>query len=242
MQPALRVRTLITSLPVPCFAVRSAERLLNQSAIRRKDDKSLSDYANPFNGYVADLLDAPLRAVKPATKTTPSLPPAESNPKTEEEERVNKARVVFGWQDGSAGPSERRREKEAKSQNVAGVMVPVKPDEPDNCCMSGCMNCVWDMYRDELEEWAELSTKARVKVAEQKREERSIGSIRVGSNAPAHVAMSMDDDGGGSETNWAGGSEGSEVDLFANVPVGIREFMKIEKRLKEKLKREQGLP
>lgn len=24
------------------------------------------------------------------------------------------------------------------------------PDEPDNCCMSGCANCVWIVYAQEL--------------------------------------------------------------------------------------------
>jgi hypothetical protein len=44
-------------------------------------------------------------------------------------------------------------------------------------------------------------------------------------------AMSMDDDGGGSETNWDGGLSG---EVFKGVPVGILEFMKQEKRLKER--------
>ncbi|KAI7242594.1 hypothetical protein KC352_g14686 [Hortaea werneckii] len=67
-------------------------------------------------------------------------------------------------------------------------------------------------------------------------------------NMPNHVSTSMDDDGGGSETNWEamGGMESfgdgqgdlaPVKDLFAGVPVGIREFMKTEKKLKEKKKK-----
>ena len=82
--------------------------------------------------------------------------------------------------------------------------------------MSGCVNCVWDVYRDDLEEWAAKSREARVK------EMRMKGSEESGS---------MDDDGGGSETNWSF-SEGQ--DLFANVPIGIREFIRTEKILKER--------
>jgi hypothetical protein len=47
----------------------------------------------------------------------------------------------------------------------------------------------------------------------------------------------MDDDGGGSEANWEVPSvpgAGGEEDLFKGIPVGIREFMKIEKKLREK--------
>lgn len=82
--------------------------------------------------------------------------------------------------------------------------------------MSGCVNCVWDIYRDDLEEWAAKSREAQMKEMQMRRADES---------------GTMDDDGGGSETNWSV-SEGQ--DLFANVPVGIREFMKTEKILKER--------
>lgn len=91
--------------------------------------------------------------------------------------------------------------------------------------MSGCVNCVWDRYRDELEDWAAASAEARQKLQAQRA-------------AASQAATSMDDDGGGSETNWE--EDAGEKDLFEGVPVGIREFMKIEKRLKEQHKKEQA--
>ena len=91
--------------------------------------------------------------------------------------------------------------------------------------MSGCVNCVWDRYRDELEDWAAASAEARQKLQAQRA-------------AASQAATSMDDDGGGSETNWE--EDTGEKDLFEGVPVGIREFMKIEKRLKEQHKKEQA--
>jgi hypothetical protein len=27
------------------------------------------------------------------------------------------------------------------------------PEPPDNCCMSGCVHCVWDLYEEELQEY-----------------------------------------------------------------------------------------
>lgn len=83
--------------------------------------------------------------------------------------------------------------------------------------MSGCVNCVWEQYRDEVEEWAAKSTEARMASARQK-----------GLDSGA----SMDDDGGGSETSWGTGLSGE--DLFGDIPVGIREFMRTEKRLKQR--------
>ena len=83
--------------------------------------------------------------------------------------------------------------------------------------MSGCVNCVWDGYREELEEWVALKREARSR----------------------HTSSSsMDDDGGGSEGLWDGkGADGGPIGtegLFEGIPVGIREFMKTEKRIGER--------
>ena len=117
--------------------------------------------------------------------------------------------------------------------------------------MSGCVNCVWDRYRDELEEWAGAKRAAdqalRKEKSYQRERKRRLGGTIVtglmlgeGEKGAAHTLVSMDDDGGGSESNWGTGleTEFTSEDLFKGVPVGIREFMKQEKRLKEKHARE----
>lgn len=184
---------------------------------KRYQSNSSSQRRHEFDGYVADKLDAPLWSVRPQTKTQPTPPPPDELPKTDKEETLAKARVVFGSR--LAGPIERREQIDKLSTNIAGIMVPPKPEEPDNCCMSGCVNCVWDRYRDELEEWAAASGRARAKLAEQQ------------------AAGSMDEDGGGvasgSEVLWDPLGVGGG-DLFGDIPVGIREFMKTEKKLKER--------
>jgi hypothetical protein len=143
----------------------------------------------------------------------------------------------------------------------AGILVPPKPEEPDNCCMSGCVNCVWDRYRDEMEEWVSLSLEAERRLQAQ----RGQGPVDVLSGASAVKGMegpkgpavvdsksdatdvnrtgSMDEDGGGSDANWPPGQLNIAKDfwddgLYQNVPVGIREFMKTEKKLKEKHEKE----
>ena len=134
-----------------------------------------------------------------------------------------------------------------RSTKIAGVLVPPKPAEPDNCCMSGCVNCVWDRFRDEMEEWAAASAEASRRLLAQE------GGVAAGATTgrsgatPAADHSGMDDGGGGSNTNWspeevakaaagAGGSKkaGWDEELYKGVPVGIREFMKQEKRLKLK--------
>jgi hypothetical protein len=83
---------------------------------------------------------------------------------------------------------------------------------------------VWDLYRDDMEEWAAKSAEARAALRSRREKAKGVG-------AQTNVAMSMDDDGGGSETNWSAGGEDGH--LFDDIPVGIREFMKTEKKLKQ---------
>lgn len=45
-----------------------------------------------------------------------------------------------------AGPG-KREDNLGKGTIVAGVKIPPKPLEPDNCCMSGCVNCTWFVIR-----------------------------------------------------------------------------------------------
>ena len=196
-----------------------------------------------------------------ATATVPPQPSAE--PATAQE----KARIIFGSR--LAGPAERADRLQSirnRSTLIAGVLVPPRPEEPDNCCMSGCVNCVWDRYGEELEDWAAASARAEEALRAQKekkkkqvaREASIKDTTRVSSQAPSSTSISMDDDGGGSETNWRPEEIEKEKqmaktdrpkiakdlwddELYRNVPVGIREFMKTEKKLKKKHEQEGTL-
>lgn len=241
-----------------CSCIESARHALrlglqNSNRIERRyksqNGQTSQNQGKPVDEYYQDLLDKPMKDVQPATHTAPSARLQDELPKTDREEILQKARVVFGSR--LAGPAERKRELDAASVNVGGILVPPRPDEPDNCCMSGCVNCVWDRYRDELEEWAAKSAQARTKLQAQRAEVqkmraegRATGGMISEPGMPSHVANSMDDDGGGSETNWDTGAlslDGGEgEDLFKGVPIGIREFMRSEKRLKEKRMRAES--
>ncbi|KAK3292411.1 oxidoreductase-like protein [Chaetomium fimeti] len=225
----------------------------------------------------------PSSSSSPDTSSPPPPPPPQENqpqpeqeqtPKEEEEARSNDSpqagsarRVVFGA--SLAGPAERAERLarvRAESRVVAGVVVPPRPEEPDNCCMSGCVNCVWDRYRDDVEEWAARAAEAerrlaaddagaQVGVTEDSMEGVERGRVMelgVHDGDVDRGAVGVDDDGGGSVGNWEAGLSSSpppppsgrivkdfwDEELYKNVPVGIREFMKHEKRLKEKHRRE----
>lgn len=134
-----------------------------------------------------------------------------------------RARIVFGSRLlGPAEDADRLANKRARSSYIAGVLVPPRPEEPDNCCMSGCVNCVWDRYREEAEEWS-----AKTQLAQQR--------LRRGDD-------DMDADGGGGwESHLGSGKIAKDMwdeGVFSDLPVGIREFMKQEKRLREKHQRQ----
>lgn len=154
------------------------------------------------------------------SESTNVSPPEPSPPPTSAQE---KARIIFGSRLlGPAEEEDRLAVKSARSSYLAGVLVPPQPEEPDNCCMSGCVNCVWDLFREEMEEWTAKKNEA------QQRMQASSGTV--------------DTDGGGSEANWVGSTKIAkdmwDEDVLESVPVGIREFMKQEKRLKERHRRE----
>lgn len=90
--------------------------------------------------------------------------------------------------------------------------------------MSGCVNCVWDGYREELEIWVASKNEAR------RKETRA--RMRT-----TPTSTSMDDDGGGSEALWNSSDKELDSDtLLEGLPVGIREFIMTEKRLGERKK------
>ena len=69
------------------------------------------------------------------------------------------------------------------------------------------MHCVWDLYREDIEDWQSARQKARDALKSKKK------------RIPA----------------WLGGKEKKqEENPFADVDVGLRAFMELEKRLREK--------
>lgn len=235
---ALRTRISLSSAISTSLSWVQARRI----AVSIPRHKVNDDQIRPIQiqGYYADALDAPLRSLRQDDRPPTDPSPEESIPLTDKEKTLAKAKVVFG--DRNSAAEERRAIWESKSQLIAGVLVPPKPEEPDNCCMSGCVNCVWELFREDLEEYAAKSKEAKQKMIELRTKGQATGMMAQEPGMPSHTAISMDDDGGGSETNWvpappvesASDDENVDLDPLAGIPIGIREFMKTEKRLKQK--------
>ena len=104
--------------------------------------------------------------------------------------------------------------------------------------MSGCVDCVWERFREEMDEWAMANAEAqrRAKLDREAGEtvgdqglERNVEGVPVGGLARTKKAKA------------AGATATAPVldedVLYHDVPIGIREFMKHEKRLKEQRER-----
>lgn len=69
-----------------------------------------------------------------------------------DEERM---KSVFGGRIKGEPPRSTSRILTGGIKTIAGVNVPGRPLEPDNCCMSGCVNCVWEIYNEDIRDWKE---------------------------------------------------------------------------------------
>jgi hypothetical protein len=200
-----------------------------------------SPQAHPLTGYYSLILKSPspYGGRASTSRPTPVRPEHKPTPATTVEPQTpqEKMAIVFGTRLAGPGRSSRYNPGEAPPEStwrtVNGVPIPPQPEEPDNCCMSGCVHCVWDDFRDEMEDWASRVATAKAKGGPEKGTE----DMRAAPRAEVRSASgSMDDDGGGSETNWSMPKQ--DDDLFSNIPVGIREFMKTEKKLRMKHQKE----
>lgn len=203
---------------------REVKRSLHTS---RKLEDQQEQQAQPLGDYYESLLLTPVP--RPASSSLPTF--VQSGDLTKEQ----RAARLFGNIEGSG--YEHHTSPEATWKTINGVAVPPRPAEPDNCCMSGCVHCVWDDYRDDIEQWA-----GRLREAQAKGHGKDDTQPKAYMNRPEVQASSssMDDDGGGSEALWdtpsvPGASDAGE-ELFQGIPIGIREFMATEKRIRERKK------
>lgn len=214
---------------------RSGSRFLKSggafAGFHKSSGRKLQYESRDLGDFYNDLISTPLPKVAQAKTEKQDLPEwVASGGRKDIEER---ARKLFGNIEGS-GYQRQSDKPDATWRTINGVPIPPRPAEPDNCCMSGCVHCVWDDYRDDVESWANRLKEAQAKAHGT---ESVTKTPKIGFPRPEvqTASGSMDDDGGGSEALWQAPSAEADPDaLFADIPIGIREFMATEKRIRER--------
>lgn len=139
------------------------------------------------------------------------------------EERIRK---VFGGRIKGETRELSSRLNRGEPRTIAGVLVPDKPPEPDNCCMSGCINCVWELFNEDVKEWNAKRKEAALKLKER-------GGVWPADFHPPVKYLS--------EENLPGNvkkveTQPKEEETWGNVPVTIRVFAEMERKMKLKKK------
>lgn len=149
------------------------------------------------------------------------------------EERIAK---VFGGRIKGDSPTSSSRINRGESRIIAGVEVPDRPPEPDNCCMSGCINCVWELFNEDVKTWNSKRKEAAQKLSKTggtwpEDFHPPVKYLRQ-ENLPKSMAF---------EVTEATGSHNEEDENWANVPVTIRVFAEMEQKMKAKRRQQEGI-
>ncbi|KAK6332215.1 hypothetical protein TWF718_002740 [Orbilia javanica] len=199
--------------------------------------RAKSTQAFPLTGFYQLLLEHPQTpsghpAYYPSTSGGQPTQQTDPSPaiQADQEDHLSRAQLVFGSR--LVGPLRTRTSNSNdRAQIIAGVSVPPKPKEPDNCCMSGCVNCVWDVFREDLEEWAAANTRAQ----------KALKHLS-GGGAPFPVPRDntvASRDGERRKENRQSISQSvapspSMWEGLEDIPIGIRVFMDTEKAIKSR--------
>ncbi|ONH68018.1 Oxidoreductase-like domain-containing protein 1 [Cyberlindnera fabianii] len=80
------------------------------------------------------------------------------------ESAESRMKNVFGGRLAGGERLASSRRDVGKPRKIAGVLVPDRPKEPDNCCMSGCATCVWEQFNDDIRDWRRTRKEAANKL------------------------------------------------------------------------------
>ncbi|KAK6203475.1 oxidoreductase-like protein [Scheffersomyces amazonensis] len=207
---------------------RSAEHIKKYSFY----DLVLRTPSHPTHPIEASLMSADeLKDLKKHTKTT-----FEGNYTLGDLTPQQKIERIFGGRIKGEGPKSSSRLLRGESKVIAGITVPAKPSEPDNCCMSGCINCVWELFNDDIKDWnSKRKQAATLLISKGGRWPEDFDAplkYLKKENFPKSLANVSDED---IRSHLKGKSSKSDEDEnWSNVPVAIRVFAETEKRLKAK--------
>ncbi|ODV87543.1 hypothetical protein CANARDRAFT_179349, partial [[Candida] arabinofermentans NRRL YB-2248] len=137
---------------------------------------------------------------------------------------------IFGFsgnKNKSLNSSRRDVSYRSISRKICGLNVLKRPIEPDDCCMSGCVNCVWELFNEDMQEW-KLMTKQAVERLIAQGDDIKEQWPKGFDPPPANLPDKYIPD----ELKQAKGTE----DKRGEMPLGLQVFANFEKKKKNKKK------
>ncbi|KAK9387849.1 oxidoreductase-like protein [Lipomyces mesembrius] len=213
------------------YRVKISRRQFQTSMTRRLNPYRFYDLAKRYPAYAVEQEDVQAEAAKldeaPAptpNKQTVFDPQLEKVGTARPLSAQERAKIVFGSR--LAGP-QRRQALESTYRDILGIKVPPRPGEPDNCCMSGCVNCVWELYREDFEDWQQRKRKAKKALINAGRFD--LWPEDFGPN-PRDKAAAESKRSSRMEEEL---DKQEDEDPWKGIDVGIRVFIETERRLKK---------
>ncbi|KAG7665418.1 uncharacterized protein J8A68_001106 [[Candida] subhashii] len=221
-----RFQSTISHRPVPVRDPNAGKKYKFYDLVMRTS-------SHPTHPIEASLMSTrEYEALKKKTKTTFEGNYSIDNSLTPEEKI---AKIFGGRIKGEARVSSSRITR-GEGTTIAGIDVPARPPEPDNCCMSGCINCVWEMFDEDLKEWNDkriLAAKELVKAGGRWPENfHAPLKYLKRENYPESIMHKSEAEL--KEEQEEASRTSDEDDSWGGVPVAIRVFAEVEKKLKEK--------
>lgn len=126
-----------------------------------------------------------------------------------------------------------------------GVTIPTrpKPPESDECCMSGCARCVYDLYTEDLQDFHKDMQHARSAVLALLRKASSVRTANSTFEWPVELLgpLPAAAEPSGSADDAARDKAGAEVDAeIDGLEPSMKAFLQMERRLRKKAEQGKG--
>ncbi|RLV89548.1 hypothetical protein JA1_005124 [Spathaspora sp. JA1] len=218
-RPAKRVIKTI----IPTFRAASGKYAFYDLVLRTS--------SHPTHPIEASLMTSQeLAKLKARTKTT-----FEGNyyidPKLTPEERIAK---VFGGRIKGDSRESSSRMLRGESKVIAGITVPAKPTEPDNCCMSGCINCVWELFDEDVKDWNDKRKRAAKVLIKQGGRWPEEFDAPLKYLPKENLPVSLLNKPELYQAKQSALERSDEEESWGGVPMAMRVFAQVEKKLKAK--------